>query len=122
MSKNIFANDATVTLKGGLTVERAGELHRVLADRLDALAQPGPVPQCISIDLSGASDIDACGCQMLSLFVEHVRRLGSVATIPESVPAELRGRISLLGFGALLAPKPGDQCPQPQLQPAKEIA
>lgn len=122
MSKKVFANDANVTLKGPLTLEQAGELHRFLVERLDALAQLRPTPDRVSIDLSGASDVDACGCQLLTLFVAHLARLGSVATVSAGAPDELRERMGRLGFEALFTEHPPEPADGAKPQLAKENA
>lgn len=49
------------------------------------------------IDMAGVTDFDACGCQLLALFVCNLKQKGfrsQVVNIPES----LRSRIHFLGF------------------------
>ncbi|MBU5614656.1 STAS domain-containing protein [Geomonas azotofigens] len=83
-------------------MERARELHLFLLERLDGL--PEQTGQA-SIDLSRVDDIDACGCQLLALFLESVKRRGSTPVIV-ATPAALSERIEALGFRDLLASPP----------------
>jgi anti-anti-sigma regulatory factor len=68
-----------------------------LASESDLLLQAEPRPERVAIDLSGISCLDACGCQMLAVFLGNLERHG---VMPElcGTPAELWEQIRLLGF------------------------
>lgn len=55
---------------------------------------PDLVPE---IDLSGVTDLDACGCQLLALFVRNLRRNGLSSQVI-NIPDTLKSRIHFLGF------------------------
>ncbi|WP_224985073.1 STAS domain-containing protein [Geomonas agri] len=103
MAKKVFANKANIIIEGPFTVERAGELHQFLVERLDGV--PEQAGQS-TIDLSRVDDIDACGCQLLALFLENLKRRGTTPVLA-AAPAAVRDRINTLGFGDLLALQPG---------------
>lgn len=109
MTEKVFANDIKITLTEGVTIERANELHKLLVERLSEVAKTEPPLERVTIDLSRVSDIDACGCQLLALFVEHLKRHG--VTPATAAGAPLTERIDLLGFSDLLAGQPAR--PQP---------
>lgn len=104
MSKKVFANDIKVTLTEGVTIERANELRQLLVERLSEVAKMEPTLERVTIDLSQVSDIDACGCQLLALFVENLKQHG--VTPATAAGAPLTERIDLLGFSDLLAGQP----------------
>ncbi|GFO64885.1 STAS domain-containing protein [Geomonas paludis] len=102
MGKKVFVNKANITLEGPLTVERAKELHLLLVERLDGMPEQAGGA---AIDLCRVDDIDACGCQLLALFLENLKRRGA-APMLTAAPAAVRERIVTLGFGELLALQP----------------
>lgn len=50
------------------------------------------------IDLTGITDFDACGCQLLALFVRSLKESGVSVHLIKMNDA-LRSKIQLLGFG-----------------------
>lgn len=82
-------------------MERANVLHKLLVERLSALAKMQPPLERVTLDLSRVSDIDACGCQLLALFVENLKRHG--VTPATTAGAPITERIEQLGFSDLLA-------------------
>ncbi len=102
MGKKVFVNNANIIPEGPFTVERARELHQFLVGRLDGVT---PTPAQTTIDLSRVSDIDACGCQLLALFLENLKRRGT-APLLAAPPLALSEQIEALGFHDLLAAQP----------------
>ncbi|MBU5637871.1 STAS domain-containing protein [Geomonas sp. Red69] len=102
MGKKVFVNNINITLEGPLIVERAQELHQLLVERLDGVTEKC---QQATIDLSRVSDIDACGCQLLALFVESLKRRGATPVLAPA-PVGVTERINTLGFRDLLALQP----------------
>jgi len=101
LSKKVFANDIKITLTEGVTIERANELHQLLVERLSAVAKTEPPSERVTLDLSRVSDIDACGCQLLALFVENLKQHGVTPTTAARAP--ITEQIEHLGFSDLLA-------------------
>ncbi len=83
-------------------MERAADLHAFLAGRFAALTETPPPAAGVRVDVAQVTAIDACGCQLLALFLEQLRRLG-VAACADGAGAEIRERIELLGFCALFS-------------------
>ncbi|MBJ6800991.1 STAS domain-containing protein [Geomonas propionica] len=102
MGKKVFVNNKNITPNGPITIERAKELHQFFAERLDGLPEQ---PLQETIDLSRVDDIDACGCQLLALFLESMKTRGATPILA-AAPAALRERIDALGFHDLLALQP----------------
>lgn len=102
MSEPSLINKGGVELGGAWTMERAAELQRLLADQLSTLAELEPRPEQIDLSLSDLCDIDACGCQLLLVFVENLRRRG-IAPAMCGMSELVMEKIALLGFGEPLA-------------------
>ncbi len=74
-----------------------------VADRLTALqkqrltAKVSGGEDALVIDVGGIDAIDACGCQLLALWLRHLRREGLAPRLANS-NAELSSYIRLLGF------------------------
>ncbi len=83
-------------------MERAADLHAFLAARFAALSDTPPSQAGIRVDLAQVTGIDACGCQLLALFLEQLRRLG-IAAVADGAGTEIRERIELLGFCVLFS-------------------
>lgn len=98
-------NCEVISLEGEWTIERAAELRQLLADRFSLLARLGPAPGEVTVDLAGLSGIDACGCQLLLVFLEELRRRG-IAAGTSAGSDEVREKIDLLGFRRLFAAHP----------------
>lgn len=97
MAKKGSVNDVNVTLNGDCTMERAADLHAFLAGRFTALTGTPPPAAGVRVDMAQVTAIDACGCQLLALFLEQLRRQ-SIAAAVEGADTEIRERIELLGF------------------------
>ncbi|RNC69824.1 MAG: STAS domain-containing protein [Desulfuromonadales bacterium] len=50
------------------------------------------------IDLAEVALFDACGCQLLTVLLRHLKLLGFTPVLA-NIPDELHGSIALLGFG-----------------------
>jgi anti-anti-sigma regulatory factor len=73
----------------------AGELAQLLeADRRPARAE---------IDMAGVTSVDACGCQLLAVFLENLIRHGIVPE-PCRIPPGIMEQIRLLGFADAFDP------------------
>jgi anti-anti-sigma regulatory factor len=98
-------NDAApvlVKLEGEWSVENAVALLEVVSGRCAQLTLENPGLDRVQIDWSGVADIDACGCQLLVVFLENLRRRG-MAPECRGIPAHARERIALLGFSGSFA-------------------
>ncbi|WP_136516062.1 STAS domain-containing protein [Geomonas edaphica] len=100
MTKKGFVNDVNITLDGACTMERVTDLHAFLAERCAALAETPP--SAVRVDLARVPGIDACGCQLLALFLEQLRHL-SIGASADGAGTEVRESIELLGFSSLFA-------------------
>lgn len=70
-------------------------LHQALVCRLNELVERKT--EQVELDLCQVDQIDACGCQLLALFLENLRRHDITPTACHLGP-ETAARISLLGF------------------------
>lgn len=95
MEEIVFVNDNRITFQGSCSREEAGALHRALACRLNELVERKT--ERAELDLRQVDQIDACGCQLLALFLENLRRHGITPTACHLGP-EAAAQISLLGF------------------------
>ena len=98
MSGVSLINNAGVELSGAWTAERASELQRFLAGQLSGLGELDPRPEQVDLNLAELCDIDACGCQLLLVFVENLRRRGIVPAT-RGTGEQVMEKIELLGFG-----------------------
>lgn len=62
----------------------------------ESSADPFPV-----IDLSGVTNFDACGCQLLALFVQSLKQNGIHAQLT-NMSDTLRSKVDFLGFDRVL--------------------
>ena len=97
MPEIAFVNDNRITLRGSWSREHALPLHGLLADLLTQLPERDPAPERAVLDLSGVRELDACGCQLLVLFMENLRRRG-IPPVPCALDEQVAGQIALLGF------------------------
>jgi len=88
---------ARVTLYGEWTMNEAAERLKLLAGELALLLEADPRPARAGIDLAGVASIDACGCQLLAVLQENLKRHG-IAPEPCRIPPEVMEKIRLLGF------------------------
>lgn len=63
--------------------------------------QKNPSDAVSEIDVSGVTDFDACGCQLLALLVRNLRQNGVSAQLTNMTDA-FRSKIHLLGFDSEL--------------------
>ncbi|ACH38068.1 hypothetical protein Gbem_1047 [Citrifermentans bemidjiense Bem] len=95
MTEIVFVNDNHITFQGSCSREEAAELHRALVCRLTELVERKA--EQAELDLRQVDRIDACGCQLLALFLEDLRRHGITPAACQLGP-ELAAQVSLLGF------------------------
>lgn len=94
LSEIVFVNDSHVTFKGACSREEALALHQALVCRLKEFVEQKF--ETVELDLRPVDRIDACGCQLLALFLEHLRRHGIMPAV--CLGPEVAAEISLLGF------------------------
>jgi len=73
--------------------ELTAHLETLLTCRENAVAPLNSV-----ICVGGVEAIDACGCQLLAIFLRHLRQHGFVPTIVNH-PEHFRSSVAMLGFG-----------------------
>ena len=83
-----------LNLPADLGIEKAAELHALLAPYVDA---PGPV----ALAASGVSRLHTAGLQVLAAFV-RTRAAAGRATVLQDPSTELRGAAARLGLAAHL--------------------
>ena len=88
-------------LQGGWTVDRAGEQRSYLLDELSRVMESEPRPARAEIDLSQVGEVDACGCQLLAVFLQELARRG-IGAVACEVPRRVADKIEQLGFGGAL--------------------
>lgn len=69
-------------------------LHQALVCALNQLVEQNS--RTAELDLRQVDHVDACGCQLLALFLEHLRRHGIIPTA--CLGPEVAAQISLLGY------------------------
>lgn len=90
-----------VRLEGELVVERVAHLQRALTEKL-AQMECAPAAPAMTLDFGAVTDLDACCCQLLALFMKSARRRG-VTPVARGIGPELAQRVALMGFSAALA-------------------
>lgn len=100
-----------VRLEGDWVLENvAGQVKR-LAGQVAELADHQPPLARADIDLALVTGIDACGCQLIALFLEQLKRR-QVTVRPCHVPEQVRETFIQLGFAHLpAAPTPTEEAP-----------
>ncbi|MBC7963260.1 MAG: STAS domain-containing protein [Steroidobacteraceae bacterium] len=96
----------TIRLDGDWSMSGVAEkfpvLEKCLRHLLDSEAsgerQKSPSVGIPEIDLAGVTDFDACGCQLLALFVRSLRQNGSSPLLLNMSEAFI-SRVHSLGFG-----------------------
>ncbi len=73
----------TLAIAGAVTVQRAAELKAAL---VDALARPGG----LAVDLSGVTEVDLCGLQLLCSACRSAARSGRRFALAGRTPDALR--------------------------------
>lgn len=91
-----------ITLDGDWSMTGVATQLQPLAEHLAALShhapggRPGPSGQPL-ISLAGIDAIDACGLQLLTVFIRHLRQLGFAPTLT-NVDHDFRLTVQTLGF------------------------
>jgi ABC-type transporter Mla MlaB component len=90
-----------ITLSGDMSMvgvkEQFSALELHLAKRADVQSSGFDPCQPYEIDLTGIQVLDACGCQLLALFLRGLRKTG-IAEISLKLSEEYRNKIRSLGF------------------------
>jgi anti-anti-sigma regulatory factor len=86
-----------VTLMGEWDAAAALERLNQLAGESDLLLKAEPRPERVAIDLTGITCLDACGCQLLAVFLGNLKRHGVTPDLC-GTPPEIKEQIRLLGF------------------------
>jgi anti-anti-sigma regulatory factor len=88
-------------LQGDWGISEAGERLSFLNGEFNLLLGADPRPAGVEIDLAAVDSIDACGCQLLAVFRENLKRYQlDLATC--GIPPEIAGQICLLGYSDLI--------------------
>ncbi|ABB31321.1 hypothetical protein GeomeDRAFT_2357 [Geobacter metallireducens RCH3] len=88
----------TIRLTGDWSMTGVTQQLLPLTEHLAALSGVHPQQVQPVIDMAEVALFDACGCQLLTILLRHLRLLG-FSPVLANIPAELRGSIELLGFG-----------------------
>jgi len=103
MQQDASAPGSGLSLRGEWGTSEAVERQSQLTGDFNLLLQAEPRPGRIEIDLAGITSLDACGCQLLAVFLGNLERHG-VASELCGIPPEIRAQINLLGFSGVFAP------------------
>ena len=90
------------TLQGAWDIIAVTERLKFPCGELDLLLEANPRQSRLEIDLARVTGIDACGCQLLAVFVARLKRHG-IAALPCGIPPEIMDQVGLLGFDAFAA-------------------
>lgn len=66
----------TVSLEGDWSMNGVTHQFQVLQQLVSQLTASGKKPVSQELDLKGITELDACGCQLLSAFVGNLRQQG----------------------------------------------
>lgn len=88
----------TIKLAGDWSMTGVTQQLLPLTEHLATLA--GVLPQRTKpvIDLADVALFDACGCQLLTILLRHLKLLG-FAPVLTNIPDEFHDSIAILGFG-----------------------
>lgn len=95
-----------INLDGDWSMSGVAERFPLLAQHISVLSdsrmserlQQCPSPSLPEIDLAGVEALDACGCQLLALFIRKLRQCG-IPPLVINIPDTFRSKIHFLGFG-----------------------
>lgn len=95
-----------IRLDGDWSMSGVAERFPLLAKQISLLSnsqtleglQPCASHALPEIDLAGIDALDACGCQLLALFIGNLRQIGK-APLVTNIPDAFRSKIHFLGFG-----------------------
>jgi len=102
LSEKSFASDGSIMLEGAWSIDQAACNQELLAGRLAQLLELVPEPDRVEMDLNEISDLDACGCQLLVVFLENLKRRGIVPVVCRP-KQRIMDKINLLGFSDAFA-------------------
>lgn len=88
----------TIKLDGDWSMTGVTQQLLPLTEHLAALSSVPPQQTRPVIDLAAVVLFDACGCQLLTILLRHLKLLG-FAPILANIPEQFRHSIELLGFG-----------------------
>jgi anti-anti-sigma regulatory factor len=108
MQRDAGTQACEVSLSGAWDASAALARLSQLEGEFDLLLKDQPRPSEMKIDLSGITLLDACGCQLLAVFLGNLARQG-VAPELCLTPPEIREQIRLLGFTEAFSPAPAPQ-------------
>lgn len=88
-----------IRLDGDWSMAGVADKFSALSKFLVRLLNPQTSPKNITpeIDLAGVTDFDACGCQLLALFVRSLRQNGIRVQL-SNLPDSFKSKIHYLGF------------------------
>lgn len=90
-----------VCLDGDWSMSGVAERFPLLAKHLSLLSDAFSAKNestCLpEIDLAGLNELDACGCQLLALFIRSLRQFGITPRVT-NIPDSFRTKIRFLGF------------------------
>ncbi|GFO69642.1 hypothetical protein GMLC_32210 [Geomonas limicola] len=95
-----------VVLTGAWTMDQAVEGLSFLALALQDQLEATPPPTSTEVDLSQVRELDACGCQLLAVFLENLKGNG-ILPVPHGLAPALFDTTRLLGFAGLLGAQDG---------------
>lgn len=88
----------TIKLDGDWSMTGVTQQLLPLTEHLAALSGVHPHQAQPVIDLAAVALFDACGCQLLTILLRHLKLLGFTPVLA-NIPEEFRCNIELLGFG-----------------------
>jgi len=97
MQPDASAPKSRLSLGGEWGAGEAVERLSQLAGEFEQLLKAEPRPVRIAIDLAGVTCLDACGCQLLAVFLGNLERQGVTVEL-WGTPLEISQQIRLLGF------------------------
>jgi anti-anti-sigma regulatory factor len=90
-------------LQGYWSIGEAAERLKFLTGEFNLLLSADPKPAGVEIDLAAVDNMDACGCQLLAVFLENLRRRYQLDVATCGIPPEIAGQIQLLGYSDAIA-------------------
>ena len=103
-------NAASISLQGEWSLENAADVQTALTAKLASLQEAEERPDSVELQMAEMTGIDACGCQLLAIFLGNLRRDG-ITPLPCGMAEQVRERIAVLGFGALVKGSEPDEHP-----------
>lgn len=89
-------------------MQNALELLEVVKGELVRVLEVVTRPSAVRLDLSGVTELDACGCQLLAVLVDNLVRRG-IAAFPCGYSEEVGKAAEVLGFVDALGLKQGER-------------